>query len=1102
MSNGLPLEVLGLLSPILSWVESGDRHGMAAAGQRNKFSINDRIQDWLVKELPTYSYDTLDEIHEAAFASPEAGTNVAASDHFPLTHMLRKLSLHYLEWRGNKLCIKDGRMVELHELAMRFPVQHLIRYRYVDAAVRGYIPMERALDLPVLMNQLDTSYQGMCTLVSRGLSEGHLHLGGVIGVEETWADQLLGWLSPGNTNRGHAANDCFILLGRIAVRLLAMGLLYRHALPYGDAGEAAQEAIPLHLIRRLDDMYLNRNLLTDPRARGLLLRQWNKAFTREFQPGKDQKKIAEEQEKINKDRKKIDEEQREVNKRKKKIPKEQEEVDKAQEKINEAQKRLDEEKEKVDKKLGKVPWRQLPQFHWLLELANPGMTRVWFRDRAPAHKKNKNRHPGGVRERILLLNRFNLRVQELLVGKGRRNPREKDGESREQSFAQQVEEFVNRVFTRYLIYHTHYWKQATQAGKTTGLRRFQVFYDAPERDLKEKNSGEVAGLTLDRLSKATSLRQLEGRLTPPSNGHSKYIPWLLAFAQQVKKRSLDKFGIVVHFKKASHGSSTREAGENLRKKYGLRDREKKQAPIRQYFLRYGDIRRETRSDAFKLFRLLSSPDPVVPFIVGIDAASLELTTPPEVFAPAFRFLKEYPIDIRKCGTSRAYSERHDYVARLVNNRLLGMTYHVGEDFRHLLSGLRAIHEVVEYFEPQPGDRLGHAIALGLDPEVWSKQMGYHAVVPKQEWLDTLVWIHSFLGAGNDLVGELSIEERIQYFSKTIYAKTKLVPERYIDLYCIPITLYDSWRLRQLDPYSIGNSNPLGVTPGDGNLEHTQDNVPPDDIKPGKQLFSIPYRGDSPWQRRWLDVQKKILKKLKKKVGSDGAYLLTNLYWFCPRVAEEGRKPVTIDMIGKKKLWLQLCRQVQEKLRGIVRDRHLVVEVNPSSNRVIGPMASMQDHPVFRLTDDKDGRLGQEGRVTINTDDPGVFATSLSHEFFLLGEVLLGRGYPEEEVMRWLEWLRQKGGDYSFLRTLPGGKDKRVLDILSYLEKRYRPLARRVKGEFRRYIPPESPIKGKAPSGEEFKRLKNRIKELENEEEMKRLQTRLEELEKKLENLGK
>lgn len=1055
MSSGLPLEVLGLLSPILSWVENGDRHGLSHLNQRDKFSINRHVSGWLKRELPTYSYDTLDEIREAAFDSRHPCDNADVSGRFHLIHMLRKLSGHYFEWRGNKLCIKENRVVELHELSMLFPVQHLVRYLHVDAVARGYISMEHALELPPLMNKLDTTYQGLCTLVNRGLSEGHLHLGGVIGAEETWADRLFKWLSPRKNSRDPEHFDCFILLGRIALRLLATGLLYQYAIPYENDEDLAREILPFYLIRRLDNMYMNRELLKDPREQTLLFRQWNDSFIWEFEPDVQADSISSENKGENKGR-----ENRVGN-------------------------------------LGKVPWKQLPQLHWLLELANPGMARVWFQNpvsglttnpvsgliRKPGYK-DKSVHPTGVRDRIRLLNRLHLTVQEFLVERNRRkvlkNNRCNSPEMKDwgRSPFQQVEDFINQVFTRYLIYHTHYWKQATQGGETAGLRRFQSFYDAPERSLAKEESGEREGLTMDRLCRANSLRQLEGRHTPPSRGPAKYIPWLLGFAQQAKRGDLDKFGIVIHFKKAGHGDKTSEKGKTLRKKYGIHDHEKRQISIRRYTLRFGEIRRQTRSDAFKLFRLLSSAHPVVPFIVGIDAASLELTTPPEVFAPAFHFLKAYPIEIRKSGTTRAYFEKHDAVTRLVNNRLLGMTYHVGEDFRHLLSGLRAIHEVVEYLHPQPGDRLGHAIALGLDPGDWGKQMGYHAVVPKQEWLDTLVWVHNFLGAGNRLIDELGIEDRIQYYSKKIYGKTQFVDERDIDLYCKPITLYDSWRLRQLDPYSVENSYPYDIERPLCRGEHREHRRAMGGGTPRLHCFSIPYLGDSPWKKRWLDVQKKKLKMLKNKVGSDGAYLLTKLYWFCPGVAEEGGKPITIDMMKKKKLWVQLCRQVQEKLKQVVRDRHLVVEVNPSSNRIIGPMASMQEHPVFRLTLDKEGRPVHEGRVTINTDDPGVFATSLSHEFYLLGEVLLDRGVPETEVMGWLEWLRQSGVDYSFLRTVPGCQDKRVQDILECLEKRYRPLNRGVKGESRKYMPPESRIKQYRTPGDEFNRLKERIKELE------------------------
>jgi hypothetical protein len=366
--------------------------------------------------------------------------------------------------------------------------------------------------------------------------------------------------------------------------------------------------------------------------------------------------------------------------------------------------------------------------------------------------------------------------------------------------------------------------------------------------------------------------------------------------------------------------------------------------------------------------------------------------------------------------------------------------------------------------------LGHATALGLDPGVWASQVGDQAVMPQQEWLDNLVWIHNFLGAGHDLIGELDFENQVQIYSKRIFRKRKLEKDVDIEQYFVPNVLYDSWLLRQIDPYSVIESGRFFTRLGEQNR------------------FRIRLRGNNPEYKRWADVQQKILASVKKRVGTDAAYLLTKLYWYCPGVRESGGKMLTIDMKEKKPLWIKICHEVQEKLREIVRKKQIVVEVNPSSNWIIGPMAHMDEHPVFRITLDKEKRLSKESRVTINSDDPGVFFTSLHHEFYLLGGVLLNQEVPEARVMEWLEWLRKNGIDYSFLRSLPDFNDQRVKKILDYLSKRYESLLHRVSGDRRRYKPPKSRIKSNEELEQENKRLKTRYKQL---------AARLEALEKRL-----
>ena len=72
-------------------------------------------------------------------------------------------------------------------------------------------------------------------------------------------------------------------------------------------------------------------------------------------------------------------------------------------------------------------------------------------------------------------------------------------------------------------------------------------------------------------------------------------------------------------------------------------------------------------------------------IRGIDASSEEIVCRPEVFAQAFRFLR-----------NRAVSHV-DYITGVVRQMPdLCITYHVGEDFLDIIDGLRAIDEAISF----------------------------------------------------------------------------------------------------------------------------------------------------------------------------------------------------------------------------------------------------------------------------------------------------------------------------------------------------------------------------------------------------------------------
>lgn len=71
-----------------------------------------------------------------------------------------------------------------------------------------------------------------------------------------------------------------------------------------------------------------------------------------------------------------------------------------------------------------------------------------------------------------------------------------------------------------------------------------------------------------------------------------------------------------------------------------------------------------------------------------------------------------------------------------------ITYHVGEDFLDIIDGLRAIDEAMCFLNMRCGDRLGHALALGVDPQEWYDSKSGYILIPQMDYLDNLVWLYA------------------------------------------------------------------------------------------------------------------------------------------------------------------------------------------------------------------------------------------------------------------------------------------------------------------------------------------------------------------------
>ncbi len=1053
----LPLEVLGLLAPLLSWVEANEETRLPGRGHRRSRRFHERPLAWLRRELPTYSRDTLDEILEQiekpnARPSPpwwtpvwSDGTEKIGPFHsYDLAEALGRLNRRYFNWTGNKLRVRVGRLEELHELSARFPAAHLIRHTHARAIARGFLAPQRASELPERLSALHTESRGLRAVVERGLSDCHLHLWGVTSADEVWADHLLSRPAPGRLQSFSSRERQLLRLGRSAVGALALAVLMAR-----------------HRERLFESLLDSRRSATDgPRDSSE-----DVGITDGVLPSRrlfyrfDQLYWSDQ-------------------------PSEQFEF------FRTLRSKFHDETDRVLEccRLQRRSRERIDEYQEILFRLDPALFPLVGVGRQRAHGERRT----GIRERSHWLECLHLETQlqlieleELIERTGGSSLTSQDPHL---ELLCELRDFLHQAFFRYLICHTHHLQLATQHGQTTGLREFSEFYGARQRRLLSPEAAQQHALVLDRLLETRSLALIEGRTSPPLRNLGELKPWIQHYADhpeiEARTRHLAEGAggrspaggepAGIDSSESSHRRSTRIPG------FGIVLHFKKYAPqefpsVRDSFPapRQSRLRAAVRREAFRLFRLLRRPHEVVPFVVGIDAAAQELVAPPEIFAPAFRFLLDFPIDVRSTSPIARRLGCEAEVLKLLEKRWLGLTYHVGEDFRHLLSGLRAIFEAIEFLHLRPGDRLGHALALALDPEAWAAQAGYQAVVPKQEWLDTLVWVHHFLGARHRAVGELGIEDQIQHLAEQIFLTAGVqsdvvAPEARLprdpskrhlsvgDLYAVPLTFHDAWKLRQLDPSLISCEA----------LKERRDPLPE----------RLPIR---PEARRWLHVQRNVLQQIQGSVGSKATFELLRLYWFDRNCRQQGRAIETVDMQPQIDTWIEVCHDAQEKLKQLVQHRQLVVEVNPTSNVRIGPLASLEEHPIFNLTLDPEGRLSREVVVTVNTDDPGVFNTSLPHEYYLLGEILLRRGVPEGRVMEWLEWIRNNGHEYTFARFLPDLDDPNLQRLLFKIRRSGGPLTDWLRGTRKSWLTRHRE-EWRKQQERRWARLEDRIEDLENE----------------------
>lgn len=371
-------------------------------------------------------------------------------------------------------------------------------------------------------------------------------------------------------------------------------------------------------------------------------------------------------------------------------------------------------------------------------------------------------------------------------------------------------------------------------------------------------------------------------------------------ALPVRGRRL-RLGLVAHFIKArtldEHESLVAHDGARL----GCRD---------------ARTREKTATQARVLVALLQRVPELRNIIRAADAAANERHAGPEVFAPAFRIL-------RRDGMKR-------------------FTYHVGEDFAHLASGLRAMVEAVTFLDLDAGCRLGHGTAAGLVPEAWWKAQRSCAVLPMDHRLDDLVFARDMLKKQKILQDRLpAIEAEIHRLAMEIWED----PGVTCDL------LSRSWRMRSLDPLA---------------RELHLDDVDPH-RKAEARLHDMARKEDPKAYRHFM-LRHGIC---REEEGISPRQIRNAL--------RRGDRQIRVDEASEV-LDTEVLSALQRGVLRMLSQRRMAIETLPSSNVRISIHDDYEDHHVMTWLRVRPGTLNAPVDVVTGSDDPGIFATTLRMEY--------------------------------------------------------------------------------------------------------------------------
>lgn len=516
---------------------------------------------------------------------------------------------------------------------------------------------------------------------------------------------------------------------------------------------------------------------------------------------------------------------------------------------------------------------------------------------------------------------------------------------------------LERMLHCYLLLQNQYYRLLVQSEEQFGFDQFQKL---TWTNLREQAEGDYLNRFLamhGKRNRQSRIGYLEGRFAPKDTSQRNqvlvgeilkgYWSYLLRHTRGAVEKdnkpigfatllesldveiqswsSLDRrhmrLSLVAHFIKQPWDSRAKAAG-----------------PYRFY-----SLRKDLEKRAHALIKTLDNWPRLRVWLRGIDAAANELHTPPEVFASTFRLC-----------------------------RLGGLTrrsYHVGEDFPHLLSGLRHMLDALELLDLKDGDRIGHGTAMGISPELWLARMPDELVVTTGDWMLDLLATWRLLRRAGATADAYRVECELAGIASQLFDH---------DVSCMALERAMGFR-------GLNMNYLQKIKEEDWSAEL----MPLDDRERAEAMQVLSTLHQHP-----QDVE---------------------LLWKWQSDSELWKRSEMLIQVRAEFLPPSVYLTLQQALMREVADRRVLIETLPSSNVRISQYEHFGEHHSLRwmripgYVRDGDPPI----MVSLGSDDPGIFAGDLNSEFYQLYATLRGEGLGDKEALAYLSPLNERGRQYRF-----------------------------------------------------------------------------------------